>query len=84
VEKDERDSALGIRLPGDCKRLADGDDTVETGLVDGVTSRITLGSGVGGSQRSKGSKAGGEKGAERHYRRRDFLLFLEVGICCLE
>lgn len=76
VKKDERDLALGIGLPGDCERLADGDDAVKTGLVDGVASRVTLGSGVGGSQRSKGSKAGGEKGTERHYRRREFLLFL--------
>jgi hypothetical protein len=76
VKKDERDLALGVRLPGDCERLADRDDAVKTGLVDGVTSRVTFGSGVGGSQRSKGSKASGEKGAERHYRRCEFLLFL--------
>jgi hypothetical protein len=75
VEKDERDLALGVRFPGDCERLADGDDAVKTGLVDGVTSRVTLGSGVGGSQRSKGSKAGGEKGAERHYRGCKFFSF---------
>ena len=42
VKKDERDLALGVGLPGDCERLADGDDAVETGLVDGVTSRIAL------------------------------------------
>lgn len=47
VKKDERDFALGVRLPGDCERLADGDDAVETGLVDGVTGRIALGGGVG-------------------------------------
>ena len=47
VKKDERDLALGVGFPGDCERLADGDDAVKTGLVDGVTSRVTLGSGVG-------------------------------------
>jgi hypothetical protein len=75
VEKDERDLALGVGFPGDCERLADGDDAVKTGLVDGVTSRVALGSGVGGSKRSKGSKAGGEKGAERHYRGCKFFSF---------
>lgn len=76
VEKDERDLALGVGFPGDCERLADGDDAVKTGLVDGVTSRVTLGSSVGRGQRSKGSKAGGEKGAERHYRCCKFFSFL--------
>jgi hypothetical protein len=79
VKKDERDLALGVGLPGDCERLADGDDAVKTGLVDGVASRVTLGSGVGRGQRSKGSKAGGEEGAERHYRRCKVLLFPRFG-----
>lgn len=47
VKKDERDLALGVGLPGDCERLADGDDAVKTRLVDGIASRITFGSGVG-------------------------------------
>jgi hypothetical protein len=47
VKKDERDFALGVGFPGDCERLADGDDAVKTGLVDGITSRVTLGSSVG-------------------------------------
>lgn len=74
VEKDERDLALGVGLPCNCERLADGDDAVKTGLVDGVASRVTLGGSVGRDKRSKGSEAGGEESAERHYR--IFLFFL--------
>ena len=68
VEKDKRDRALGVRFPGDCERLADGDNAVKTRFIDGVASRVTLGSRVGRGQGSKGGEAGGEEDAERHYR----------------
>lgn len=75
VEKDKRDCALGVRLPGDCERLADRDDAVKTRFIDSVASRVTLRSGVGGGQRAKGSEAGGEEGTQGHYRGFNFFSF---------
>lgn len=81
VEKDKRDCALGVRFPGNCERLADRDDAVKTRFIDGVASRVALRSGVGGGQGAKDSEAGGEKGAQRHYR--GFNFFFEVRMVML-
>lgn len=75
VKENKRDLALSGGFPRDAERLADGDDAVKTGLVDGVTRRVTLRLSVGGSQRGKGGKASGEQSDERHYRVCDVLLF---------
>lgn len=67
MEKDKRNRALGVRLPGNCERLADRDNAVKTRFINGVASRVALRSGVGRGQGCKGSEASGEEGAERHY-----------------
>lgn len=60
VEKNKRNRALSVRFPSNCERLADRNDAVKTRFIDGVASRVTLGSCVGRGQGSKGSEASGE------------------------
>jgi hypothetical protein len=78
LEEDERDGALGGRVPRDGEGRANGHNGVEARLRDGVAlGRITSGSGVGRDQRSEGGEAGGE---ETEHGGRHLEWVIEVGM----